>query len=93
MAPALIALAFVPIVAGAFRLLEVAGGPATLPAHPGIEASPVPIVVHIVSATLFTILGAFLFSPTFGGGGRPGIARLGALRWCWDWRSRSRQYG
>ena len=63
--PALIALAFVPIVAGAFRLLEVAGGPETLPAHPGIEASPVPIVVHIVSATLFTILGAFLFSSHF----------------------------
>ena len=34
--PALIALAFAPIVAGAFRLLEVAGGPATLPAHPGV---------------------------------------------------------
>ena len=63
--PALIALAFVPIVAGAFRLLEVAGGPVTLPAHPGIDASPVPIVVHIVSATLFTALGAFLFSSSF----------------------------
>ena len=63
--PALIALAFVPIVAGALRLLEVAGGPATLPAHAGIAASPEPVVVHIVSAVVFTALGAFQFSPKF----------------------------
>ena len=72
--PALIALGFVPLVAGALRLLEVAGGPATLPAHPGIAASPAPVVVHIVSATLFTVLGAFLFSPIFRAG-RPGWHR------------------
>ena len=63
--PALIALSFVPIVAGAFRLLEVAGGPATLPPHAGITASPLPVVVHIVSAVAFTTLGAFHFSPRF----------------------------
>jgi uncharacterized membrane protein len=68
-------LAFVPIVAGAFRLLEVAGGPAALPAHPGIAASPLPVVVHIVSAVLFTILGAFQFSPRFLAGW-PGWHRL-----------------
>jgi uncharacterized membrane protein len=58
----LIALVVFPLFAGSLRLVELAGGPHTLPANPGISASPVPVVVHIISAGLYAVLGAFQFS-------------------------------
>jgi hypothetical protein len=39
----LIALIVIPAVAGSLRLVEVFGGPQTLPANPDITASPVPV--------------------------------------------------
>ena len=59
---ALVALVVVPAIAGTLRLVELAGGPQLLPANPRITASPVPVVVHIVSAVTYAILGAFQFS-------------------------------
>jgi uncharacterized membrane protein len=59
---ALLALVLVPVVAGSLRLVELAGGPQSLPVNPRAEASPAPIVVHIVSALLYAVLGAFQFS-------------------------------
>ncbi len=59
---ALVALAVIPIIAGSLRLVEVLGGPHTLPANPRITASPLPVVVHIISASLYAVLGAFQFS-------------------------------
>ena len=61
---ALIALVAVPAVAGALRLVELAGGPQGIPADPRFAASPAPLVVHIVSAVLYAVLGAFQFSAT-----------------------------
>ena len=58
----LIALVVVPAIAGSLRLVELAGGPHMLPANPRITASPVPVIVHIVCAVLYTVLGAFQFS-------------------------------
>jgi hypothetical protein len=49
------------VVAGSLRLLEVAGGPQLLPVNPRIDASPVPVVVHVVAATLYAFLGAAQF--------------------------------
>jgi uncharacterized membrane protein len=43
-------------------MVELWGGPAVLPANPGYVASPVPVSVHIGSAVLYAILGAFQFS-------------------------------
>ncbi|NEK86588.1 DUF2306 domain-containing protein [Blastococcus saxobsidens] len=60
---ALIALALVPIAAGAARLAELSGGGALLPEPPHAVESPLPLVVHIVSAVVFTVLGAFQFVP------------------------------
>ncbi|WP_073256853.1 DUF2306 domain-containing protein [Cryptosporangium aurantiacum] len=60
---ALLLLAFVPVVAGAFRLTELAGGPEVTPENARFVAAPVPIVVHIVSVTVFAVLGAFQFAP------------------------------
>jgi uncharacterized membrane protein YozB (DUF420 family) len=59
---ALIALSVVPIIAGSLRLVELSGGAAILPAKP---TSPLPLVLHIVSASIYSILGAFQFSAGF----------------------------
>jgi uncharacterized membrane protein len=59
---ALIALVVVPAIAGSLRLLELAGGPQLMAMDPRITASPVPVVVHIISAVAYAVLGAFQFS-------------------------------
>jgi uncharacterized membrane protein len=59
---ALVALVGVPAFFGVLRLVELAGGPALMSANPRLNASPVPVVTHIVSAVGYTLLGAFQFS-------------------------------
>ncbi len=59
---ALILLSLVPIIAGSLRLVELSGGAAILPAKP---TSTLPLVLHIVSASLYSVLGAFQFSAGF----------------------------
>ena len=58
----LIALSLVPIIAGSLRLVELSGGAAVLPAKP---TSTLPLVLHIVSASIYSVLGAFQFSAGF----------------------------
>ncbi len=60
---ALVALGTVPVVAGALRLAELSGGTAALPSDARYDATPLPVVLHIVCATVFAILGAFQFAP------------------------------
>jgi len=60
---ALVALGTVPVVAGSLRLVELSGAAATMPSDARYDASPLPVIVHIVSATVFAILGALQFSP------------------------------
>jgi uncharacterized membrane protein len=59
---ALIALVVVPAIAGSLRLVELAGGPHLLPANASITASPAPVVLHIICAVSYAVLGAFQFS-------------------------------
>jgi uncharacterized membrane protein len=59
---ALVALVLLPLFFGVLRLVELAGGPALMPANPRLNASPVPVITHIVSAVGYTVLGAFQFS-------------------------------
>ncbi len=59
---ALVVLSLIPVIAGSLRLLEVAGGPPLLPTNPRIDASPAPVVVHVLAAALYAFLGAFQFS-------------------------------
>ena len=73
---ALVILSIIPVVAGSLRLIEVAGGPQLLPANPRIDAVPAPVVVHIVAATLYALLGAFQFSARLRRS-RPGWHRRG----------------
>ena len=58
----LLLLSAIPITAGAFRLNQLAGGAQITPANARFFASPLPVVMHIVSASLFAILGAFQFA-------------------------------
>ena len=59
---ALVALVLVPATAGSLRLVELAGGPQLIPTNPRASASPVPVIVHIVCAVSYAVLGAFQFS-------------------------------
>jgi uncharacterized membrane protein len=58
----LVALSAIPVVSGSLRILELLGGPDTMPDKPGIAESPVPIAVHIATALPFALLGALQFS-------------------------------
>lgn len=60
---ALIMLSVVPIAAGAFRLTELAGGADITPDNARFFASPLPVVLHIMSASVYAILGALQFAP------------------------------
>lgn len=60
---ALVVLALVPAIAGMARLTDLATGTAT-PATARFHASPIPVVIHILSATWFALAGAFQFSPS-----------------------------
>ena len=58
----LVALVAPPLFFGVLRLVELAGGPALMPANPRLNASPVPVVTHILGAVGYLVLGAFQFS-------------------------------
>lgn len=62
---ALVVLSAVPIAAGGFRVAELSGGGAVTPDNARFFASPLPVVLHIVSASLYAVLGAFQFAPGF----------------------------
>lgn len=61
----LILLSLVPVVAGAFRLTELASNAEITPANARFFASPLPVVLHIISVSLYSLLGAFQFAPGF----------------------------
>lgn len=62
---ALLVLSAIPLVAGAFRLTELTGGAEITPANARFFASPLPVALHIVSASVYAILGAFQFTAGF----------------------------
>ena len=59
----LILLSLVPVVAGAARVSELSSGPAVTAENARFVTAPVPVVVHIISATIYCLLGAFQFLP------------------------------
>jgi uncharacterized membrane protein len=62
---ALIALGAPPLVAGTLRLVTLAGVAELMPDSARVAAAPLPVVVHIVSAAVFAVLGAFQFAAGF----------------------------
>lgn len=86
MIAALLVLSAIPLAGGAFRLKQLTGGAEITPANARFFASPLPVELHIVSASLFAILGAFQFASSFRQR-RPGWHRWPAGSWsyvdCW----------
>ncbi|MCY7400274.1 MAG: DUF2306 domain-containing protein [Nocardioides sp.] len=60
----LLALTLVPVAAGVFRVAELAAGEANETNRRFFDA-PVPVLVHIFGATIYCVLGAFQFWPSF----------------------------
>lgn len=60
---ALIVLSLVPMLGGLARLHSMSGGSPVTQDNARFIAAPLPIVVHIIAATLYSLLGAFQFSP------------------------------
>ncbi|HJQ02611.1 MAG TPA: DUF2306 domain-containing protein [Jatrophihabitans sp.] len=62
---ALVALSTVPLMAGMLRLIQLAGGPAAIPADHRFASFSLPLVVHIVGATVYALVGILQFLPRF----------------------------
>jgi hypothetical protein len=56
-------LNLIPIISGSLRLTQLGGGPELIPQADRFSDFPWPVITHIVSATLFSIVGAFQFLP------------------------------
>ncbi|WP_155370949.1 DUF2306 domain-containing protein [Catellatospora vulcania] len=57
----LVALSLIPVAAGAFRVTELAAGAPIDDGNARFFADPVPVVLHIVGATVYCLVGAFQF--------------------------------
>jgi uncharacterized membrane protein len=62
---ALIVLSMVPAIAGTVRLTQLASGATITPDNARFFASPLPVLLHIPAVIVYSILGAFQFSPSF----------------------------
>jgi uncharacterized membrane protein len=60
----LILLSFIPVAAGGIRVAELTGGAEITPGNARFFAMPVPVLLHIVSASLYCVVGAFQFVPS-----------------------------
>jgi hypothetical protein len=61
----LIALSLVPAIAGIARVTEIASGAEATAANARFITQPLPVLLHIPAAVVFSILGALQFSPGF----------------------------
>ena len=61
---ALILLCAIPLVFGAVRLVTLAVGAEITPENARFFAAPLPVVLHIVAAAAYIVLGAFQFVPS-----------------------------
>jgi uncharacterized membrane protein len=62
---ALVLLSAIPLIAGTLRLIQLAGGPAIIPADHRFASFPLPLVVHILGATTYALVGILQFVPRF----------------------------
>ena len=90
---ALVALSSLPLTAGMFRLIQLAGGPALIPADHRFAGFPLPLVVHLVGVMTYVLVGVLQVRATVpppapglapscrsrAGRGRPAGRRLGTV--------------
>lgn len=60
----LLLLSAVPVLAGALRLTSLASGGDVTPDNVRFFALPLPVILHILGATTYLVLGAFQFVPS-----------------------------
>lgn len=60
---ALVALSAIPVAAGTLRLVQLAGGPDVMPADDRFGGFPLALVLHIVGAATYAVVGALQFVP------------------------------
>jgi uncharacterized membrane protein len=60
---ALMVLSAIPLTAGTLRLVQLAGGPDLMPADDRFTGFPTALVVHIIGAAVFALVGMFQFVP------------------------------
>lgn len=61
----LLILSLLPLLGGAHRISELIGGAEITKDNARFFAAPVPIVLHVISCSVYFVLGAFQFSPGF----------------------------
>jgi hypothetical protein len=61
----LLVLSLVPTLGGIARFANMSGAAAVTPENARFVAAPVPIIIHVIAATLYSLLGAFQFSKGF----------------------------
>ncbi len=59
----LIGLSAIPLMAGTLRLVHIAGGPALLPPDDRFAGFPTALVVHVLGAACFALVGIVQFLP------------------------------
>ena len=62
---ALIMLSLIPLLGGIVRLRGLTGGATVTPDNARFVSAPLPVILHILAASLFCLLGAFQFAPGF----------------------------
>jgi len=62
---AIILFSVIPVLGGALRLGQLGGGAEITPDNARFFASPVPVVVHAITVSVYCLLGAFQFAPGF----------------------------
>lgn len=60
----LLGLSLVPCVGGVFRMIELGLGTSMMPENPRVIASPLPVVLHVISVVPYCVLGILQFLPT-----------------------------
>jgi uncharacterized membrane protein len=59
----LVALSVAPVLAGAIRLVHLTAGAQITPDDARFSTVPLPVVLHVLSATMFCVVGALQFAP------------------------------
>jgi uncharacterized membrane protein len=76
---ALLGLSAIPLTAGTLRLVQLAGGPDVMPADDRFAGFPAALVVHIVGAAVYALVGILQFLPRFRRSHRTWHRRAGRL--------------
>jgi hypothetical protein len=78
----LMALSLVPMLGGVARLKSLSDGAPVAPDDARFFAAPIPVVVHVVAASVYALLGAFQFSTAIRLRWRSWHRRAGVLLLC-----------